>query len=424
MSPRARAAQIIAPVIKGKRAFELPDNLADAALTAELCYGTLRWLPRLQSLLERLVSKPLRSKDADIEALLLIGLYQIEFMRVPDHAAVTETVESAKNLGKKWASKLINGVLRNYLRSKEKIAAELDSLETYCYAHPSWMVDAIKQSWPDHFSQIIDANNHRPPMTLRVNLNKIGRDEYIERLAKLDVLASVGELSPAALTLDQPVPIENLPGFFEGLVSVQDEAAQLCATLLTLEPDQRVLDACAAPGGKTCHMLESQESINMDACDIDSERLQKVANNLQRLGLHANLLDTDAGEPGSWKGREYDRILLDAPCSGTGVIRRHPDIKCLRRIGDLTQFAEQQSRLLDSVWQALAPNGLLLYVTCSIMPQENSELVAAFLARQPQARAEPIQVEWGLPSGPGRQLLPDVAGTDGFYFALLRKQTG
>lgn len=411
-------------MIKGKRSLELPDNLADAALTAELCYGTLRWLPKLQNLLDHLVSKPLRDKDSDIEALLLIGLYQIEFMRVRDHAAVTETVESAKHLGKNWAARLINGVLRNYLRSREKIAAELDSLETYRYAHPSWMLDLIKQSWPDHFSQILDANNHRPPMTLRVNLNKIGRDEYLELLAQIDVNATKGKLSPSALTLNQPMPIENLPGFFEGLVSIQDEAAQLCAPLLALEPEQRVLDACAAPGGKTCHILESQKNIILDASDIDSERLHKVAKNLQRTELNASLLEVDAGNPGSWAGREYDRILLDAPCSGTGVIRRHPDIKCLRRKGDLLQFAEQQARLLDSVWQALAPNGLLLYVTCSIMPQENSELVTAFLARQPQAQIEPIQVEWGLSSGPGRQLLPDPVGTDGFYFALLRKQTG
>lgn len=424
MNSRARAAQIIAPVIKGKRSLELPDNLADAALTAELCYGTLRWLPKLQNLLDHLVSKPLRDKDSDIEALLLIGLYQIEFMRVRDHAAVTETVESAKQLGKNWAARLINGVLRNYLRSREKIAAELDSLETYRYAHPSWMLDLIKQSWPDHFSQILDANNHRPPMTLRVNLNKIGRDEYLELLAQIDVNATKGKLSPSALTLNQPMPIENLPGFFQGLVSIQDEAAQLCAPLLALEPEQRVLDACAAPGGKTCHILESQKNIILDASDIDSERLHKVAKNLQRTELNASLLEVDAGNPGSWAGREYDRILLDAPCSGTGVIRRHPDIKCLRRKGDLLQFAEQQARLLDSVWQALAPNGLLLYVTCSIMPQENSELVTAFLARQPQAQIEPIQVEWGLSSGPGRQLLPDPVGTDGFYFALLRKQTG
>lgn len=424
MNTRAKAAQLIAPVIKGRGSFELPKDLSDAPLCAELCYGTLRWLPKLQCILSTLVSKPLRAKDADVQALLLIGLYQIEFMRVADHAAVTETVESARHLGKAWAAKLINGVLRNYLRSKDKLHDQLEPLPEFRHAHPEWMADAFSRSWPDQFEQIIQANNQRPPMTLRVNLSRIGREQYLERLAEDGITARPGKLSTAALTLEHPVAVESLAGFADGLVSIQDEAAQLCAPLLALQPHLQVLDACAAPGGKTSHILETQNQVKLYALDIDSKRLHKVAENLQRLGLDATLQAADAGDSSYWKEQKYDRILLDAPCSGTGVIRRHPDIKCLRRKSDLDQFAQQQARLLESVWQALAPNGLLLYVTCSIMPQENSELVEAFLASQPLARAEPIEVEWGLPSGPGRQLLPDTAGTDGFYFALLRKQTG
>jgi 16S rRNA (cytosine967-C5)-methyltransferase len=424
LNTRAKAAQLIAPVIRGKSSLEIPKDLPDAALCAELCYGTLRWLPRLQCILSFLVSKPLREKDADIQALLLIGIYQIDFMRVADHAAVTETVRSARKLGKPWAAKLVNGVLRNYLRAKDETEAKLSQAAEFRFAHPAWMIDSFNEHWPDKLRQITDANNQRPPMTLRVNLNKISRQEYLELLAQSGASATTGNLSAAALTLEYPMPIENLPGFGEGLVSIQDEAAQLCAPLLALQPGQYILDACSAPGGKTCHILETQEKVNLDAVDIDSKRLHKVAENLQRLGLEANLQEIDAGDPNCWKEPKYDRILLDAPCSGTGVIRRHPDIKCLRRKSDLDQFAQQQLRLLDSVWQALTPNGLLLYVTCSIMPQENSELVETFLRSQPQARAENLQVDWGLPSGPGRQLLPDPAGTDGFYFALLRKQTG
>ena len=382
MNTRARAAQLIAPVISGRQSFTLPDELPDAALCAELSFGTLRWLPRLETMLERFLTKPLRAKDGDIRALLLIGLYQLDFLRIPDHAAVDETVSAAHELGKPWAARLVNGVLRARLRAGKGLDSQLADQSAYRFAHPAWMVDQLRAAWPEHFDQIIEADNSRPPMCLRVNLAKSSRDHYLQLLAQAGMQARPGTLAPTAVYLEQRCEIGQLPGFTQGLVSVQDEAAQLSAALLAPQPGDRLLDACAAPGGKSCHLLELQSDCSLDAVDIDSERLQYLAENLQRLGLEANLKALDVGAPGNLAEQAYDRVLVDAPCSGTGVIRRHPDIKCLRKP------------------------------------------VQAFLESRPEAKIEPIDATWGTESGPGRQLLPQSSGTDGFYYALLRKTTG
>ncbi len=425
MNARAQAARFLAPVLRGQGSLGHPTDLGDAALVAELCYGTLRFAPRLTELLKVLLSKPLRAKDADIEALLLVGLYQLEQTRIPDHAAVDECVTAARQLGKSWAAGMVNAVLRNRLRRAAELERQLENNAVFRWAHPSWMIDALFRQWPIQAEAILGANNQRPPMTLRVNLLKQTRDQYLQRLQEAGIVARLGKLSAAAITLEQPCAVSALPGFEEGCVSVQDEAAQLCAELLSPAPGQRVLDACAAPGGKSCHLKEFTPGSILVACDIDSERLQRVAQNLLRLGLEAELECCDCGDAEAVAElAPFDQILLDAPCSGTGVIRRHPDIKLVRRPGDISQFVAQQERLLDALWPRLKPHGLLLYVTCSIMPEENAELIDRYLARCGSAQALPIAAKWGVEAGVGRQLLPAIDGTDGFYFALLRKTTG
>jgi 16S rRNA (cytosine967-C5)-methyltransferase len=419
---RAQAASLIAPVLLNKQSLTLPADSSASPLCAELCYGTLRWLPRLQLILNDYLSKPLRNKDCDIRALLLIGLYQIDKMRIPDHAAVAETVQATRQLDKPWAAKLVNAILRRVLRDQSELENKYHNHQAFQLAHPQWLIDEIQSAWPTQSHCIFEAGNSRPPMTLRINLSRTSRPDYLALLEERGIDAFIGNICSTAITLSNPVPVSSLPGFSEGLVSVQDEAAQLCGELLAAQPGDHILDACAAPGGKASHLLEIYPDINLLACDIDSERLLKVEENLSRLKLNAECKALDAGNPDSWNETDkFDRILLDAPCSGTGVIRRHPDIKCLRRAEDINRYVVQQNRLLDTLWQPLQPGGLLLYATCSIMPQENAKLVESFLGRCDDADSVPIQADWGIVSGPGRQLLPDKKGTDGFYFALLKK---
>jgi len=394
----------------------------EQALLRELCYGTLRLLPRLNLILDQLLSKGLKAKDADVRALLLIGLYQLFYMRIPDHAVLDQTVSATQALKKKWARGFTNAILRNAQRKKEALFQQLESQDEFQSAHPQWLYDKFKTDWPDQLSEIVEANNHYPPMCLRVNQLRHGSKEYQTSLSELEIESSLCEHSPVGLRLTESVSIEQLPEFQQGAVSVQDEAAQLCAPLLALEKDHRVLDACAAPGGKTGHLLEQEPDIHLTAMDISEQRLADVASNLDRLELSASLVPGDAAETQRWwDGKAFDRILLDAPCSGTGVIRRHPDIKILRRPEDIQSFSQQQSRLLDQLWPILAENGLLLYVTCSIMPEENEQQVNAFVRRHKNVEVIPLEVEWGIAQSSGRQILPKTQGADGFYFALLKK---
>ncbi len=392
------------------------------ALAQELCYGTLRWWFRLDALLARLLDKPLRAKDADIHCLLLCGLYQLEYMEIPPHAAVSETVAVTAALNKKWAKGLTNAVLRRYQREKEALGKKLSGDPEARYAHPRWLVDTLKQAWPEQWQAILEANNQRPPMTLRSARNHQGREAYLKELQEAGIEASGNPHATDALTLQRPQDVESLPGFAEGRVSVQDAAAQLAASLLGHRAGMRVLDACAAPGGKTGHILEICSDIELTALDIEEKRLERVAENMSRLQLRARLVSGDAANPENWwDGQPFDRILLDAPCSATGVIRRHPDIKLLRRVEDIENLVSLQSTILDAMWPLLKPGGMLVYATCSVLPQENSEQLQRFLDTKADAREKVLPAEWGQASTVGRQILPGQDGMDGFYYACIEK---
>ncbi|WOJ92484.1 16S rRNA (cytosine(967)-C(5))-methyltransferase RsmB [Congregibacter variabilis] len=426
---RACAARTIAEVLRGNsldRALEshlptLPER--DQPLCREICFGTLRQYPRLNALLNQLLQKPLRAKDRDVHALALAGLYQLTSMRIPAHAAVSATVDAATVLKKRQLSGLLNAVLRRFQREEDALNSALS--EAAAAAQPDWLWDALGEHWPEYREQIAQANNSHPPMTLRVNLSRIERDTYQQQLANAGISSHAGALSPAALTLEQAVDVTQLPGFGDGLCSVQDEAAQLAALLLAPKAGERILDACAAPGGKSCHILEQQSTgLSLISMDISEERLHRVQENLDRLGLSATLLACDGATPSAAlrESAPFDAMLLDVPCSATGVIRRHPDVKILRREEDARSFAAQQRAILDGVWPLLKAGGRLLYVTCSILPEENSQTVAEFLARQNDATEETLDLASTQACSHGLQLLPDISGTDGLYFAMLRKQ--
>jgi 16S rRNA (cytosine967-C5)-methyltransferase len=393
----------------------------DQPLVAELCYGVCRFYPRLQGLLDLLVKKPLKGKDADIRALLLVGLYQLQYTRIPDHAAISATVAATQQLNKEWARSLVNGVLRQYQRNAELLSQQLDEAEAS--AHPAWMLDKFKQQWPQRWSSLVDANNAAAPMTLRVNPRQSSRDNYLERLAQAGIGAQPCRFSPVGVTLESPCEVAALPGFGAGACSVQDEASQLAAPLLRPEDHSRILDCCCAPGGKTGHLLELMDGdSSLDAVEIDGERLQRVQQNLFRLSLEANLIQGDATTPDQWwRGEQYDAILLDAPCSASGVIRRHPDIKLLRNPGDISKLNRLQGQLLASLWPCLQPGGLLLYTTCSVFQEENDAVIGAFTTGIHDARALPLSPPWGVATRWGRQLLPESGANDGFFYALIRK---
>jgi 16S rRNA (cytosine967-C5)-methyltransferase len=399
------------------------DDPRQRALAQELAFGTLRWSYRLEALLARLLRKPLKKKDRDLHALLLVGLYQLLILEMPAHAAVSETVEVARQLGKDWAAGMVNGVLRNAQRQSAALLKSVQDTATARWAHPDWWIERLQQDWPENWQQILEAGNQRPPMVLRVNRLQVERDDYLEQLRVSGIEALPLPFAESAIRLEQPVGVDSLPGFREGRVSVQDAAAQLCASLLDLQAGQRVLDACAAPGGKTGHILELAPQLeSLLAIDVDETRLQKVRENLQRLHLDAGLLAADAGEPQAWwDGKPFDRILLDAPCSASGVVRRHPDIKLLRRPADVRSLSQQQQRLLEALWPLLASGGMLLYASCSVFRQENSDNLQVFLDQHSDASELPLQAEWGKVLPVGRQLLPGEHDMDGFYFACLTK---
>jgi len=393
------------------------------ALTQELVYGTLRWSYRLEALLAQLLPKPLKKKDRDLHALLLVGLYQLLILEIPAHAAVSETVEVTRQLGKNWAAGMVNGVLRNAQRQSSALAKAVEGTAVARWSHPDWWIERLQQDWPENWQQILEAGNQRPPMVLRVNRLQVDRESYLQQLRATGIEALALPFPESAIRLVEPVGVDSLPGFRQGQVSVQDGAAQLCASLLDLQAGQRVLDACAAPGGKTGHILEVAPQLEQVlAIDVEERRLQKIRENLQRLHLDASLLAVDAGDPQSWwDGKPFDRILLDAPCSASGVVRRHPDIKRLRRPEDVHNLAQQQQRLLAALWPLLAPGGMLLYVSCSVFVEENSDNLQAFLDRHADASELPLQAEWGKVLPVGRQLLPGEHDMDGFYFACLTK---
>lgn len=429
MSARATAAHLVGAVVDGGQSLNavLPAALLaladqDRALTQELCYGVLRFYPRLERIAAGLLHKALKRKDRDVHQLILVGLYQLIYLKMPAHAAVAETVAAARALGKDWAANLVNALLRSFQRAPDQYLTRADADLTARWAHPHWWITGLQSEWPDHWQDIVAANNQRPPMTLRVNTQRVTRDSYQAALQDSGLVAQPHTYAPSALTLEQPVDVARLPGFAAGQVSVQDAAAQLAAGLLDLAPGQRVLDACAAPGGKSAHLLEWVPQLRLLALDSDAQRLTRLHDTLRRLELQAEVRVGDAGAPGHWwDGEPFDRILLDAPCSGSGVIRRHPDIKLLRTPTDIAALARLQRHLLDALWPLLAPGGILLYATCSVLPEENRRNVAAFLADHEDAGEHRIEAVWGHEQAPGRQILPGESGMDGFYYARLVK---
>lgn len=437
MNVRAIAAKTLAPVLRQSASLsstfetnrtKIAEN--ERSLFQELCFGTLRNYYLLDSQLSQLLGKPLRNKDADVKALLLIGLHQLLNMRVPDHAVISETVNASTKLKKTWAKALVNGVLRQATRThepEEQVEQQQENLEAI-YNHPAWLIGKLKKSWPDHWQQILEANNQQPPIHIRINLRETTRESYLEALSSRDVSYSESKYSHTCIRIDSKQDIKSLPGYDQGFFSVQNEAAQLSAPLLQLQPQNRVLDACCAPGGKSTHILEHCSEISeLVSIDLEEARLSRVKENISRLQLGdlnhqlicANALDLDSW----WDKVPFDRVLLDAPCSATGVIRRHPDIKLLRRPDDLDKLAELQFSLIEAMWGVLKPGGILLYATCSILPQENEKLIERFLTQTTNAKelAFDDNQAWGIKRPYGRQLFPKNQGYDGFYYARIQK---
>lgn len=439
---RARAARIVAQVATHGRsldallASETSGTAQERGLLRALCYDSIRWYLRLDALLGRLLARPNQPLTAELHALAIVGLCQLLYTQVPAHAAVDETVNATRLLKQPRAAGLLNAVLRRCQRESAKLEPSIDRDPAIRTAHPRWLVDALATDWPADFESILAANNERPPFWLRVNRLRCTGAEYRRQLQAQGFEIAASRCDDHTLMLTRAADVGDLPGFGEGLVSVQDAAAQLAAPLLAPRPGDRVLDACAAPGGKTCHLLELQPRIEeLIAVDVSKERLVRVEENLQRLGLRANVIAGDAAEPESWwDGRAFDRILLDVPCSATGVIRRHPDIKLLRRADDIAALAARQRQLLDRTWPMLKPGGRLLYASCSVLRAETSAVVGAFLERDPQARDVTVDVLRGDALGAdtlgsagaaaGYAIATGTAGMDGFYYACLEKIKG
>lgn len=418
-NPRTTAARILQRVLYQGESLSAALLDSEDSMVRDLCYGSLRWHEPLSAIINELLSKQLKKKDKDVECLIRVGLYQIIYQKTPDHAAVGETVSALKGLKKPWAKNLVNAVLRNYIREQENLQKEVQKRQVVKYAFPQWLIHEIKKSWPDNWENILHESNQRAPMTLRVNLKQQTRNEYLEKLQKDNIDAKALNGVATAIKLAKPCNVYDLPGFEKGDVSVQDGAAQLASILLDCKDDMTVLDACAAPGGKTGHILESAKNLEVIAIDNSETRLERVTQNLQRLKLNATVITADALDTEQYaKNKLFDRILLDAPCSATGVIRRHPDIKVLRRKTDIDELRQLQSKMLDALWEKLKPEGILLYATCSILPEENEQQIKAFTKRHDNAEIMPITKAQEL----GWQIFPGEESMDGFYFAKLKKR--
>lgn len=439
MNARAIAARVITEILENPSAHSFTQVLSqykkltqerDKAFVQALTFGVFRFYFRLQFFAKKLIHKPLKAKDRDIYHLILLGLFQLIYLQTPPHAAIKETVEAAVELNKLWAKGFINAVLREYLRQADSLEKAAEANEEAKTAHPKWLLNKIKKAWPNDWMSIIEANNQNPPFILRVNARKMSREDYLSVLDSGATSLSATPLSatpllysPVGIKMDKPVDVKALPLFDEGALSVQDGAGQLAASLLEPFPDCRVLDACAAPGGKLCHLLEYEPAIKEAvAIDVSTEKTNKIKDNLKRLGLQATVLTGDASTPSEWwDGILFDRILCDAPCSATGVIRRHPDIKLSRKPEDIPRLAKTELELLNALWPLLKENGLLLYATCSLLPEENEEVIEKFLNLHENARSVPIHLPVGLPQTRGHQILPGQNEMDGFYYARIRK---
>lgn len=426
---RAQAAQALYDICEKNKLLDTvmqscKEQLADdKAWFQELIYGTLRWYDRLQAISKELLQKPFKKKDGDVQALLLLGLYQLLYMRIKDHAVLNTTVAAAELLKKPWAKNVLNACLRRFVREQQTILANAEKNPVAQYSHPQWLLQRLQSDWPSVWQDIVNNNNQRAPMALRVNTMKISRQVYIQELNKTGLEANIIGDTDSGLLLKEAVNVEQLPGFESGLVSVQDSSAQLAVSFLDLSPHQQVLDACAAPGGKTAHILEhTNNQCQLTAVEISKKRYARLQENLHRLELKARLIQGDATQPNDWwDGTMFDRILLDAPCSATGVIRRHPDIKRHRKPEDIESLCQQQARLLDTLWPLLKPGGKLLYVTCSVLTAENEDMISHFLARQGDVKVLSLTLSWAIQKQVGLQILPGTKDSDGFYYALLQK---
>lgn len=432
---RAQAARTLASLLNNNGSLAAAINTGQPntektvetlPLFRELCFGSARWYHYLAMILDGFLDKPIRRKDRDIYALLIIGFYQLRFMRLADHAVINETVSAAQTLKKPWAKGLINGVLRQYQQQLSSQANQDITTTMQVQSFPAWLIAAFKQAWPEQSPALFINSNLRAPMTLRVNAQHQSRDAYLEKLTQVGLVAKPGLFAPFCLYLDSPCDVDALPGFHEGEVSVQDEASQFVSSLLDLRDGDSLLDLCAAPGGKLASSLESGFALSrVVAVESDSKRLLKLKSTLERLSLsNVTLCCSDANAVDKWwDGEQFDRIMLDAPCSATGVIRRQPDIKTLRQPEDVDRLAHLQSELLQTAWHLLSPGGRLVYSTCSILPAENAQQISQFLQTNPDAK--PVQISNpptnAVPCDYGLQLLPDPQGSDGFYYMVLEK---
>jgi 16S rRNA (cytosine967-C5)-methyltransferase len=430
---RAAAASIVAAVIEDGRSLDdllaaEKDEGSARGLKRSLCYGTLRWHFRLAAILNALATRSPDQLAPRLRALIEVGLFQLVSGETAAHAAVAETVSAARVLGFDKAAGFVNAVLRRFQREQADILHAIDRDLALRTAHPRWFVDALRADRGTAALAALDANNAHPPLWLRVNRMRGDVDRAQAGLTAAGFTVSRHPLAADALQVSPPADVKSLPGFMDGLLSVQDAAAQLAIELLDPQPDERILDACAAPGGKACHALERTGGrARVTALDASAPRLLRVQENLDRLGLQARLVAADAADVrGWWDGQPFDRVLLDVPCSATGVIRRHPDIKILRRAKDIPALARTQARLLEAAWSVVRPGGRLLYTSCSVLAAENERVVAAFLERTPAAGdlTGELTANWPVRppgAGPGYQVLPGETDVDGFYYACLAK---
>ena len=425
-SPRAKAAAVIHRVLQGESLNQLLPHsfesleLGQRALCQELVYGTLREWPLYQATCQKFLRRALRRKDQDLLSLICVGLYELDNLRTPSHATISEAVNGARDLKKSWAAGMVNAVLRSYQREQADVRETLTPAAQH--ALPDWLFEILTTEYGECFEQIAEAARGRPPLFLRVNRRQLSKAQYLQLLKEAGISAAPVPLSPEAVLIEKPLDVSLLPGFDKGWVSVQDVSAQLVASLLAARPGERVLDACAAPGGKACHILEQQPALaELMAMDISQQRLQRVRENSERLGLTMTTVTADASKlQESIRVKQFDAILADVPCSATGVIRRNPDVKILRQPADIASFGAQQLAILKGLWPALKPGGRLLYVTCSLLKAENDSIIAAFTEHK-ESIIHSLSLGQGLPTQFGWQTLPHSSGGDGLFFSLLEK---